>query len=121
MQDIYLTILSVLLGGAIGSIAWAFKTINKLDKGLAVNQSKSVDMKESLKGASDSISYFNTRMIRLETRQETTDRDMGEIKINIKEIAESIRKGQEGQSEFNNKVLRKLDRALDGKDRREDS
>jgi hypothetical protein len=115
MQDIYLVILSVLLGGAIGAVAWAFKSINKIDKGLAVNNSQvaTIDLRTSTLEVLRSSQ--NDRLVRLETKQEVTDDKMGDMKMDIKEIVEEFRTGNKDQAEFNTEVMRKLDRVLDSK------
>lgn len=86
--DIILAIFSVFLGGAIASIGWAFKLINKNDKAQAVVSSKVRALEKDVECSELTIATQNNRLVRLETKAEVTDSNIDELKINLKEIAD---------------------------------
>jgi hypothetical protein len=108
--DIILAIFSVFLGGAIASIGWAFKLINKNDKTQAVIASKVKALEKDTDSSELSIATHNNRIVRLETKAEVVDSNITELKINLKEIAEKTLTS-------NKELSDKIERFLLNKDR----
>tara|TARA_R100001591_G_scaffold103028_1_gene110180 strand:+ start:718 stop:1059 length:342 start_codon:yes stop_codon:yes gene_type:complete len=88
VTEVLLIVLAVLLGGVIGSIGWAFKLINKTDKGNAVLSSKVSNLESDTHNNELALTSQNNRIVRLETKQEVTDDTLDEIKINVKELSD---------------------------------